>query len=88
MPDPGATVIVMLAPAGVLVTVNSDDPPYFGGYINDNYAAVGEHLGLDRAVLAQLARNSFRASFDLEERISAHIEAVDEHEREYADAAK
>jgi adenosine deaminase len=72
--------------AGVLVTVNSDDPPYFGGYINDNYAAVSEHLDLDRAVLAQLARNSFRASFDLEEHITAHIAAVDEHELGYADA--
>jgi adenosine deaminase len=74
--------------AGVLVTVNSDDPPYFGGYVNDNYAAVSEHLDLDRAVLAQLARNGFRASFDQEERISAHVAAVDEYELAYADTAR
>jgi adenosine deaminase len=53
-----------LLEAGVLVTVNSDDPPYFGGYINENYAAVRDHLGLDDDALATLARNSFTASFD------------------------
>jgi adenosine deaminase len=66
--------------AGLLVTVNSDDPPYFGGYVNDNYEAVRTHLGLERAALAELARNSFRASFDEPRRIAAHLAAVDEHE--------
>jgi adenosine deaminase len=67
----------MLFEAGVVVTVNSDDPPYFGGYVNDNYAAVREHLGLDNAVLAELARNSFRASFDDPATIATHLAAVD-----------
>lgn len=67
--------------AGVLVTVNSDDPPYFGGYINDNYEAVREHLDLDRSVLTQLARNSFRASFDYEDRISGHVAAIEDYAR-------
>ncbi len=52
----------MLA-AGLQVTVNSDDPAYFGGYLNDNYAAVSPLLGNEPLLLAQLARNSFRASF-------------------------
>jgi adenine deaminase len=52
-----------LLDAGVLVTVNSDDPPYFGGYVNENYAAVRDHLGLNDDALATLARNSFTASF-------------------------
>ena len=47
---------------GLFVTVNSDDPAYFGGYVNENYIAVAEALGLSRAELAQLARNSFEAS--------------------------
>ncbi len=47
---------------GLFVTVNSDDPAYFGGYINENYLAVAEALHLDRETLAQLARNSFAAS--------------------------
>ena len=48
---------------GLFVTVNSDDPAYFGGYVNENYAAVQDGLGLDRDDLAALARNSFEASF-------------------------
>ncbi len=48
---------------GLFVTVNSDDPAYFGGYVNENYAAVQDALGLSRADLAALARNSVEASF-------------------------
>jgi adenosine deaminase len=48
---------------GMLVTVNSDDPAYFGGYMNENYLAVARPLGLSRSQLVQLARNSFIASF-------------------------
>src|SRR5690606_11874726 len=48
---------------GAMVTVNSDDPAYFGGYIADNYLACAEHLGLSRQELTQLARNSLVASF-------------------------
>ena len=49
--------------AGLRVTVNSDDPAYFGGYIGANYLAVAEALHLSRADLATLARNSLLASF-------------------------
>ena len=48
---------------GLFVTVNSDDPAYFGGYVNDNYVAVAEALGLGRDDLVRLARNSFEASW-------------------------
>ena len=48
---------------GLCVTVNSDDPSYFGGYINENYQAITRALDLERADLAQLARNSITASF-------------------------
>lgn len=48
---------------GICVTVNSDDPAYFGGYIVDNYLAVANALGLTEADVATLARNSFEASF-------------------------
>ncbi len=47
----------------LLVTVNSDDPAYFGGYLNENYQAVQQALGLTKGQLYGLARNSFRASF-------------------------
>lgn len=48
---------------GILVTVNADDPAYFGGYIADNYVAVAKALKLSYAELAQLADNSIVASF-------------------------
>ena len=53
--------------AGLLVTVNSDDPAYFGGYLNDNYLQIAQALELDLAELAQLAQNSFTAAFDLDQ---------------------
>lgn len=48
---------------GIVVTVNSDDPAYFGGYINENYLAVQKALGLNAQQICLLARNSFQASF-------------------------
>jgi adenosine deaminase len=48
---------------GLFVTVNSDDPAYFGGYVNENYAAVQQALGLSDQALTQLARNSVNAAF-------------------------
>ncbi|QOW53323.1 MULTISPECIES: adenosine deaminase [Acinetobacter] len=48
---------------GVKVTVNSDDPSYFGGYMNDNFIAITEALDLNADELKQLAINSFEASF-------------------------
>ena len=67
-----------LLAAGVLVTVNSDDPAYFGGYVDDNYAAVAEEFGLDDDDLALLARNSVEASFlppDRKARLRQEIDA-------------
>ena len=48
---------------GVRVTVNSDDPAYFGGYVLDNYVAIAEALDLTPIDLISLARNSIEASF-------------------------
>ena len=48
---------------GLKVTINSDDPAYFGGYVNENYVAAAQALGLTQDELEQLARNSFEASF-------------------------
>ena len=65
--------------AGLLVTVNSDDPAYFGGYAGDNFAAIADELAIGDEVLATLARNSFTASFledPVRERRLAEIDAV------------
>ena len=48
---------------GLCVTVNSDDPAYFGGYVAENYLAAFRALVLSRADIVQLASNSFEASF-------------------------
>jgi len=48
---------------GLCVTVNSDDPAYFGGYVLENYLAVQQALDLSKADMALLARNSIEASF-------------------------
>jgi adenosine deaminase len=52
-----------LLDAGLLATVNSDDPAYFGGYMNDNFLAVFDALPLTRVHAQRLARNSFTAAF-------------------------
>lgn len=68
--------------AGLLCTVNSDDPSYFGGYIGDTFHAVQEALGLDHDQLRELARNSFHAAFldDDEERRSRYLAEVEAYE--------
>ena len=48
---------------GLIVTVNSDDPAYFGGYVDDNFTELGRALGLTEAERDTLARNSIKASF-------------------------
>jgi adenine deaminase len=63
--------------AGLRVTVNSDDPAYFGGYIGRNYEQTAEALGLSDAQLVTLARNSFTASFLPEAEKQKHLAAID-----------
>jgi adenosine deaminase len=62
-PDLSEHILPAMLAEGLLVTINSDDPAYFGGYIDDNFAAIGGALALDGHQLAQLAENSFTASF-------------------------
>ncbi len=62
---------------GLLVSVHSDDPAYFGGYIGDNYAAVADELDLDIGTLAVIARNGFEASFLDQAARREHFAAID-----------
>jgi adenosine deaminase len=48
---------------GLLATVNSDDPAYFGGYVNENYIAISNALNLTKEEIVRLAKNSITASF-------------------------
>ncbi|HLB15910.1 MAG TPA: adenosine deaminase [Burkholderiales bacterium] len=68
-----------LMAAGLRVTVNSDDPAYFGGYVNENYRAVQRALGLSREDLRRLAKASFLASFLPEAEKQRHCRSVDEY---------
>ena len=63
VPDLADHNLKELMDAGVLVTVNSDDPAYFGGYVADNYLAIADALDLSRDDLVRLALNSIEASF-------------------------
>jgi adenosine deaminase len=67
-----------LIDAGLLTTVNSDDPAYFGGYVGDNLAGVGQMLDLTDATLIALARNSFEASFLEPSERASYVRLVDE----------
>ncbi len=78
-PDMAAHNLKALLDAGLCVTVNSDDPAYFGGYVNDNYRAVQRALGLKGAQIYRLARNSFTASFIDEEGKRRLCERLDEY---------
>ncbi|WP_235912446.1 adenosine deaminase [Ruania zhangjianzhongii] len=69
--------IVDLLRRGAKITVNSDDPAYFGGYVGDNYAALAEQADLTPADLAQIAKNSFEVSWISERRRADLIASVD-----------
>ncbi len=66
-----------LIDAGLLVTVNSDDPAYFGGYVAENYLACQRELALTDEQIVRLARNSIVASFAPEARRRELLEALD-----------
>lgn len=74
--------LLTLLDAGLLITINSDDPAYFGGYMNDNFVAVVEALPVQRHHAQQLARNSFAAAFieaGLKQKYLAQVDAFFAH---------
>ncbi len=69
--------LASLLDAGLCVTINSDDPAYFGGYIGENFRQTRKALGLNVTQLQLLARNAFKASFLPQEQIARHLRTVD-----------
>jgi adenine deaminase len=67
---------------GLLVTVNSDDPAYFGGYVNENYLEISQALDLSEEEIVKLARNSFLASFMDDETRQKMISRVEKYYQE------
>jgi adenosine deaminase len=76
-PNLRAHNLKQLLDRGLLVTVNSDDPAYFGGYVADNFQASAAALDLTREQLLTLARNSFVASFVSADQRRAYLEELD-----------
>lgn len=68
-----------LLDAGLMVTVNSDDPAYFGGYVSDNYLAVQQGLGLSRDHIERLAANAFKACFLPQESKRTLLDELDDY---------
>lgn len=67
---------------GIVATVNSDDPAYFGGYVNENFLAVAKALKLSKKEIFQLAKNSFQAGFLENEIKNQMMERVEKFYRE------
>lgn len=63
IPEIAQSPVRRMLDVGIAATINSDDPAYFGGYVNANYQAVADALDLSEAELRTLARNSFAGSF-------------------------
>ncbi|WP_108811489.1 adenosine deaminase [Sphingorhabdus sp. Alg231-15] len=64
---------------GLCATMNSDDPSYFGGYLNDNYEATAVALDLDKDDIITLAKNSFRGSFLSENTVAQSLQRIDDY---------
>lgn len=69
--------LLALLEAGLIATVNSDDPAYFGGYINENFIQAFDALPLQRHHAQQLARNSFSAAFLDKKTKQKYLDEVD-----------
>jgi len=67
--------------AGIRVTINSDDPPYFGGYVNANYTAAAAALGLTADEQFAIARNSFLAAFIPDDLRASYLQALESARR-------
>lgn len=70
---------------GLMVTLNSDDPAYFSGYVTENYLALADSLNLSREEICLIAKNSFSASFisDLEKHF--YINKVEEYNKNFTE---
>ncbi|HNP19103.1 MAG TPA: adenosine deaminase [Fulvivirga sp.] len=71
--------LVEMMDKGLLVTINSDDPAYFGGYMNENYLGIANALDLTKEQLTVLAKNAFMASWLSDKEKETMINKVEEY---------
>ncbi len=84
VPDLSKHDLKRMMQCGLMVTVNSDDPAYFGGYVNENYRVIAQALSLTKEDIAVLARNSLLSTFVEPGRKAAMISRLDAFLRENA----
>jgi len=77
IPDMRLHPLPQMLDQGLKVTVNSDDPAYFGGYIQENFLSLLEHDLLTKPQLAQLARNAFTGSWLTMDEQTTHLREID-----------
>jgi adenosine deaminase len=77
--DMGQHNLVDLLRRGLCVTVNSDDPAYFGGYMTDNFLALAEAHAMTHSEIAQFSLNAIEASFTSSERKHQLVASVEEY---------
>ena len=70
--------VVELLRQGLCVTLNSDDPAYFGGYMNDNFQSLAAAHSMSRNEIAQFSLNAIEASFTTDERKQQLVASVEE----------
>jgi len=76
--DMGESPVKRMLELGLKVTINSDDPAYFGGYLNANFLAVAQALNLDETEIITLARNSFTGSMLSPAEQAPHLVAIEQ----------
>lgn len=80
-PEMKGKEILELLNKGVKVSIHSDDPAYFGGYISDNYYALAKNFDLNKDQIVQLAKNSFETSWISNEQKALYLKQIDDYVR-------
>ena len=71
--------VLTLLEHGVKVSINSDDPAYFGGYISNNYLALAQNFNLTPEQIVTLVKNGFETSWISPEQKALYLQQVDEY---------
>lgn len=78
-PEMKGEEVLELLKQGVKVSIHSDDPAYFGGYIGDNYYAIADRYDLTRDQVVQLAKNSFETSWISDEKKAIYLKELEDY---------
>lgn len=78
-PEMKGEEVLELLKQGVKVSIHSDDPAYFGGYIGDNYYAIADHYDLTKDQVVQLAKNSFETSWISDEKKAIYLKELEDY---------